>query len=85
MNQVERDLTYRLDALKAGCDNYGWESEWCRTSMEIWQSQHNMNVWVERFGETFWIFGLVAISVILILVNICIQKANNHKEDGTTK
>ena len=51
MNQIERDLTYRLDALKEGCNEYGWESEWCKSSIQIWEEQHRFNIRMERHGD----------------------------------
>jgi len=65
MNQVERDLTYRLNALKAGCDQYGWDSEWCKTSTQIWEDQHKMNVVMEKYGDYAVIF-LIVLVVLLI-------------------
>ena len=62
MNQVELDLTYRLDALKAGCNQYGWESEWCITATQAWLEQHNMNTMNEKYGD----YMLVGIFIVLL-------------------
>lgn len=64
MNQVERDLTYRLDALKAGCDQYGWDSEWCKASTEVWENQHKMNVMTEKYYD----YAVVTFLIILVIL-----------------
>ncbi|MDO8589849.1 MAG: hypothetical protein Q7R69_01075 [bacterium] len=64
MNQVERDLTYRLDALKATCNQYGLQSYECKTSMEIWQDQHDWNVMYEKYGDYFGIGSLTALLIV---------------------
>jgi len=43
MNQIQRDYTYRLDAVKEVCVNYGYESKECQQITQIWETQHNSN------------------------------------------
>lgn len=44
MNQIQRDLTYRLDAVKSVCEQHGQESNTCQQAIQFWESQHAMNV-----------------------------------------
>lgn len=51
MDQITRDLTYRLDALKSICQTYGFESESCQYSLEIWNRQHAWNVLFSKLSD----------------------------------
>ena len=66
MNQVERDLTYRLDALKAVCNQYGLESYECKAYTQIWQDQHEWNVKYEKYSDYFST-GLIIILLIVLV------------------
>ena len=50
MTQTQRDLTYRLDALKSICETSGYQSEICQSSIGVWTIQHDMNVRMEKFA-----------------------------------
>lgn len=62
MTQVERDLTYRRDALVSICTQYGTESQECKASTEMWEKQHTMNLWTEVYSSwLFWVIGGVLV------------------------
>lgn len=44
MNQIQRDMTYRLDAVDSICEQYGRESETCQQTIQAWETQHSTNV-----------------------------------------
>ena len=48
MNQIQRDLTYRLDVVQSICKQYGYKSEDCQYSIQIWESQHVMNMFYSQ-------------------------------------
>ena len=64
MNQTQRDLTYRLDAVRQACDQYGQESDICQQSIQLWKSQHDMNV----FNVQISFYIKLAGSVLVIFV-----------------
>lgn len=69
MNQTSRDLTYRLDAVKAGCEMYGWESAKCTELQSVWKSQHAMNVRLEMLQSASWfLFILILLGWVVLLV-----------------
>lgn len=69
MNQVQRDLTYRREAVEKVCEQNGYESQICQESMQIWESQHNMNLLSARFSFyaeiIFVIMGLLVFGYFL--------------------
>ena len=68
MNQVELDLTYRLDELKAMCNQYGWESEMCKTSVQLWLDQHKMNLMIEKYSDYLEIGFIIILFIVLIFL-----------------
>ena len=65
MNQTQRDLTYRLESLKQICSQYGYNSETCQRSTEIWESQHAMNVLYSQVSFFGSILGFFVLGIIL--------------------
>lgn len=84
MNQVERDLTYRLDALKATCSQYGLESEMCKNSMQLWQEQHDWNVKYEKYSDYFGLGLSLFLFIMLLpfLVGKILVYLDKHKNQG---
>ena len=67
MNQIQRDLTYRLDAVKSVCGRYGQESEICQQSIQLWESQHTMNIFNARM---FLYIKLAGGALIIFILGI---------------
>ena len=65
MNQIQRDLTYRLDGVRAVCEQNGLESEACQQSIQLWESQHAINV-VSSQIFLYSKFILVAVGFFII-------------------
>lgn len=66
MDQLERDLTYGLDGVRATCIQYGWKSSECQNSIEIWQNQHNWNIKFEKYNDYLGV-GFIIIVLIITL------------------
>jgi len=59
MNQLQRDLTYRLEAVQSVCDQNGEESQACKDVVQLFESQHNMNM----FSSSVFLYGeLIALT-----------------------
>ena len=71
MDQIQRDLTYRLDALLQICDRYGYESDICQQSIQIWKSQHSANMlFANHERYTSWMSSVEIILIFVILGTI---------------
>jgi len=84
MNQLERDYTYRLDLVKAICEQHGYESQDCQQSMEIWQIQHNLNVMFHYASQTFWFF-LLGLFLFWIYTKAVVNKLKNLASENEAK
>lgn len=69
MNQIQRDLTYRLDAVQLVCEQYGTRSEICQQSIQLWELQHAANMRSAQMSfyiQCMWIIiGLFVMGFIL--------------------
>ncbi|OHA03282.1 MAG: hypothetical protein A3J10_01910 [Candidatus Sungbacteria bacterium RIFCSPLOWO2_02_FULL_54_10] len=73
VNQIQRDLAYRLDALQSICEQYGAQSEMCQQSIQLWELQHAANVrsahisfYIHRIGTIIsLLIGLIILGFIL--------------------
>lgn len=65
MNQIQRDLTYRHEAVKAICEQNGYDSQVCQESIRAWESQHGMNML--SFKVSFYAEIIVVILGVFIL------------------
>jgi len=83
MNQVQRDLTYRQDAVQQVCDQYGQESEICQQSIQIYESQHVGNVFNDQMFSyikltggilAFFILGTLLFTWFFKLLTLKINK-----------
>ena len=69
MTPLQRDFTYRLDAVKEVCESSGFQSNDCQYAIKIWNLQHNANVSVARMQNAF----LDTTNILLIIfIGICI-------------
>lgn len=66
MDQITRDLTYRADAVRAGCEMYGWGSPKCESLQEMWDNQHAMNLATARIGKITSIFLLCVLFAMVV-------------------
>lgn len=64
MNQIQRDLTYRLDAVQQTCNTYGQESEQCQQLMSLWESQHATNL----FNAQMFLYVKLIGSILVIFI-----------------
>lgn len=48
MNQIQRDFTYRLDAVRSVCEQHSYESQECQQSIQLWEHQHNWNLFYTK-------------------------------------
>ena len=83
MNEVTRDLTYRLDIVKEVCGTYGWNSTKCVQVRDMWQRQHDANVLQEKFstffsGVGFTIFIVLVFSYLTVLFYYWIYPVKSH-------
>ncbi|MDD2935275.1 MAG: hypothetical protein PHX25_02255 [Candidatus Pacebacteria bacterium] len=67
MDQVERDLTYRLDAVKSVCNNYGLESSECLQSQQIWENQYKTNLLSSKFSNILSGLFVIIVGIILFI------------------
>jgi len=65
MNQLQRDATYRLDALKSICEDHGYDSEACQQSIQIWESNHSSNVLSAKASFVGSVFLILILATIL--------------------
>lgn len=69
MNQTQRDLTYRLDAVQSICQRHSSGSEVCQQSIQLWELQHETNVFsaqISSYIKSAWsIVGLCILGIVL--------------------
>lgn len=64
MDQMQRDLTYRRDAVEAICEQHGYDSQVCQESIQILESQHGMNT----FSSKVSFYGEIVLIILGVLV-----------------
>lgn len=64
MNQLERDFTYRLDAVKEICEQHGSESQECQQAIGVWELQHNANI----TSYNLTLYGKFALIILVVFV-----------------
>ena len=83
MNQTQRDLTYRSDALQSVCNEYGFASEECQQATQLWEQQHSMNVWTSKIFTIGFILLIVIVCCFLcfnLYMRMLIKKAKNKEK-----
>ncbi len=68
MDQIQRDLTYRKEALQSICNEYGYESKKCQQSIEIWERQHSANFLTSQTSAILFVTVFIIIAYFLFLV-----------------
>lgn len=69
MNQIQRDETYRLNAVESICEQYGRESEICRQAIQTWETQHSTNIVRPQAFLYIKLTGSVFVILILALTS----------------
>ncbi|OGI61093.1 hypothetical protein A2814_02030 [Candidatus Nomurabacteria bacterium RIFCSPHIGHO2_01_FULL_38_19] len=86
MDQLQRDLTYRLDAVKQICNQYGQESDMCQQSMQLWESQHSMNTFNTQVLFYLKLTGSILIIFIVgFFIYSSILKSRTQKDQKQLK
>lgn len=87
MTQIERDLTYRLDALKSVCSYHGIDSLECQSSIDLWSIQHEANFRHEKILNfnsavtSFFLFLLLVIVGLFFAIQYYYKISKPHKAE----
>lgn len=77
MDQLMRDYTYRLDALRSVCEPAGWKGTECLSLLDVWSQTHTMNLFNEWFFSNLWYIAFVGLTIFGIY-DIIRRKRNHH-------